>query len=397
MIKQKILLLIILMLSLFLLCGCWDRIEPEKQAIVVGGGFDYNVEEDMYKVVFQIASPLTMQGAGAQGGGTDKPNFWTVSAWGHSPYDAIANINKKVSRRISFSHAQLYVFTEKMAREKGILPILNAVARSRESRRIIIIAVVKGDLEQLLTVKLPIESSNVMGLTNQINLTMESMGGAAAQDARDFFIKLTQPGIEPYVVALELINTEKEDDPGKDPPVRITGKYLFKDDKIVGLLNDRETRGCNWIVGQVRSGTLVLKYPEKENVKVDILASEGSSKITPIIRDGEPIIKLEIKASGRIVNITGLGDLKEDSALTKSINKRMAQIIENDIKLAVDKAQSLRSDIFGFGFAFYRLLPDRWGEMADNWDQIFSNLQVEIDVKVDLLNIGLVNKGPDIE
>lgn len=396
MIKQKILLLIII-LGLFLLSGCWDRIEPEKQAVVVGGGFDYNVEEDMYKVVFQIASPLTMKGAGAQGGSTDKPNFWTVSAWGHSPYDAIANLNKKVSRRVTFAHAKLYVFTEKMAREKGILPILNAVARSRQSRRIIIIAVVKGDVEELLTVRLPIESSNVIGLTNQINLTMESMGGAAAQDARDFFIKLTQPGLEPYVVALELINTEEEDDPSKDPPVRITGKYIFKHDKVVGSLNDRETRGCNWIVGQVKSGTLVLTYPDKKNVKIDILASEGSSKIIPIVRDGEPIIKLEIKASGRIVNITGLGDLKGESALTKSLNKRMAQVIKNDIKLALDKAQSLASDVFGFGFAFYRLLPDRWGEMADDWEQIFSNLQVEIDVKVDILNVGLVNKGPDIE
>lgn len=401
-------LLTIMIFLLMILTGCWDRFEPEKLAIVRGAGFDYNEEKDLYKIIFQIASPLTMQGPGGGGGGGEAPNFWTVSAWGHTPYDAIANISKKVSRKIVFHHAQLYIFSEKMARTKGILPIMNGVARSRQSRRVIILAVAKKDVENILTEKLPIESSNVMGLTSQIKLTMEEMGGATVENARDFFIKLVQPGLEPYAVAMELIEykeepekdkkeKESEADTGMKAPVRITGKYLLHDDKVVGLYDDRETRGCNWIVGRVKSGTLVLKYPGNEDARVDVIATEGSSKIEPHIKDGKPAITLSIKASGRIISIIGLSNTKGESEITKSLEKRMEEVIRNDIKLALKKAQDLKTDVFGFGFAFYRKKHDKWQEMKDNWDDIFANLPVEIKVEATIKRTGMVNKGPEIK
>ncbi len=395
---KKILVLLVFF-ALLSLCGCWDRLEPERRAIVIGGGFDYNPERELYQVIFQIVSPLIRQGQNT--GGNEKPNYWTVSAWGHSLYDALANMSKKVSRRISFSHAQLYVFSERMARTKGVLPVVNAVARSRESRRIIILAVAKDNLEQMLTVNLPIESSNVMGLTNQIYLTMEEMGGTAVEDTRDFFTKLVQPGIEPHVVGLELSDPknngrEEKTDPGIEPPIRIIGKYFFKDDHLIGLLNDRETRGSNWIIGNVRAGTLLVKYPDEQDVRVDVLISRGSSQIKPVIREGQPLIELKIKVSGHIVNITGTSGLKDESAVTKSLNQRVSQIVRNDVELALKKTQSNQCDIFGFGFAFYRLKYKEWLEMEDNWDEIFATIPVELTIEADIKNMGLVNKGPEI-
>ncbi len=399
--KLRILMItIIFILSLIFLTGCWDRLEPEKLAIVTGGGFDYNPETEMYQLVFQIASPLTMTGADQGGGGSEKPNYWTVSAWGHTLYDALSNLYKKVSRRIDFSHAQLYIISERMARTKGVLPVINAVARSRGSRRIIIPAVAKENVEKVLTVDLPIESSNVMGLVNQITLTMEEMGGATAENFRLFFNKLSQPGIEPYVVALELIededNKKEESKAGMKPPIEIVGKYIFRKDKVVGLLNDRETRGCNWVVGKVKQGTLIVQYPGSESTYVNILATEGSSRIEPLMENGKPKIKITIRMSGNIVNITGPSDIKKESALTESLKKRMAQVVRNDIELAIKKAKSVKSDIFGFGNAFYRLKYEEWLKMEDNWSEIFTTIPVEIEVKAEIKRMGMVNRGVEI-
>jgi Ger(x)C family germination protein len=397
--KRNFFISIILLCLILPLSGCWDRIEPEKQAIVTGGGFDYNPELDMYKIIFQIVSPLTLRTVG-QGGGSEKPNYWTVSAWGHSPYDAVANINKKVSRKISFSHADIYLFSKRMAEQKGILPIINAVARSRQSRRIITLGVVKKDVEKALTVSLPLESSNALGLVRQVDLTMEEMGGITAQTARDFFISLVQPGIEPYTVAIELIKPqEKIDkaDPGKSSPIRVSGKYMFKDDKVVGFLNDRETRGCNWIVGKVREGTLVINYPgDKDNI-IDVKATEGSSQVIPIFKNGQPSIKIKIKARGRIVNVTGLSEIKSKSQINKILNQKMTQVIRNDIEMALKKAKSVEADVFGLGYAFYRLMPDKWELMKGDWDSIFPNLPVEVEIRANIERTGLVNQGPKIQ
>lgn len=394
-------IIVIIIISMIFLCGCWDRIEPERQGIVTGAGIDYNQERDLYQIVFQFVSPLTLQVPGAGGGGGEKPNFWTVSAWGHSPYDALSNLNKKVSRRISFSHAGLYVFTEKMAKTKGILPLMNAITRSRPSRRIIIIAVVKKDVEKLLSEKIPIESSNVIGLINQIRITQKDIASSTVVTARDFFIQLVQPGLEPHAVGLELIKKKQENKdenkPAKDPPFTITGSYIFRNDRVVGLFSDRETRGLNWIIGKVDTANLLLTYPDNGDNKVDIITGRETTEVIPIINNGKPEIKLKIKATGMIVTITGESDLKTNSKVISSLKKRMAEVIRNDIEMALKKAKSLKSDVFGFGNAFYRLKYNRWQQFKNNWYEIYPDLPVEIEIETDIKRAGMANDGPDIK
>ncbi|MEC9488286.1 MAG: Ger(x)C family spore germination protein, partial [Halanaerobium sp.] len=349
---------------------------------------------------------LTTKGAGTGGGGGgggDKPNYWTISGWGLTPYDALANIKTKVSRRIKFAHAQLYLFSERMARTVGVMPILNAVGRSRQSRRIITLGVVKDDkVEEMLTANIPIETSNIQGLNKLINLSLEEMAGTTAEQVRDFFIKLEQPGIDPYVVALELTeaDTRKQNTkdaapyPGMDSPIRIIGKYAFRGGQLAGLLDYRETRGCNWIVGKVKEATLIVKYPGEEGILVDITASEAECKITPYFYEGKPAIKVQIRAEGRINNVTGHSEIKNNLELMESLNRRMAEVIRNDIESAIAKAKKLHSDVFGFGFAFYRTRYDRWKEMEMIWDELFSDLHVEIEVETEITSTGLVNSDP---
>jgi len=52
----------VIICSLLLLTGCWDRQEPENLAIVLAGGYDYNPDTNMYKIILQVASPLVAAG-----------------------------------------------------------------------------------------------------------------------------------------------------------------------------------------------------------------------------------------------------------------------------------------------------------------------------------------------
>ena len=76
-----------------------------------------------------------------------------------------------------------------------------------------------------------------------------------------------------------------------------------------------------------------------------------------------------------------------------SLNQRLAQVIKNDIKSSINKAQKLQTDIFGFGNAFYRLKYDVWKEMEESWPQIFATLPVDIEVKAVVKRMGMINKN----
>ena len=408
--KKIIFILLIIILSTFTLSGCWDREEPENFAVVIGIGFDYNPDRDMYKIVMQIASPLIA--LGIEGGGAeDKPAFWTVSAWGHTTIDAISNLRKKVTRQIFYAHTHVFVISEKLLQEKGNMPVIDALERTRLSRPIVLMAVTSDDVTKVLEVDFPIENYNVKGIMDMIKLTNAEIGSTTAESGKDFINKLSTPGLEPVAVNLELLNEGNENQTNEEneeknnqntgqleseldnpPPIRIEGITTFSRDQLAGFLNSRETRGWNWVMGQVERAVINIKLPEIEN-KLSLIARESSSRIEPVIQDGEPEINLMIKATGDIQGVMGRGQFEQQSELTQSLKRKYSEVIRNDIKQAITQAQLQKSDIFGFGNSFYRLKYDKWQEVKDDWDDIFSDLKVNINVEVELQRTGMINRS----
>jgi spore germination protein KC len=64
---MRILLFVFFWMSLFLLTGCWDRVELNDVALIRGIGLDKN-EDNRIEVTAEISIP-TIQSGGSQGGG----------------------------------------------------------------------------------------------------------------------------------------------------------------------------------------------------------------------------------------------------------------------------------------------------------------------------------------
>ncbi|MFW5992360.1 MAG: Ger(x)C family spore germination protein [Halanaerobiaceae bacterium] len=389
----------ILLLLIISLTGCWDQRDPENIALVLVGGYDYNPETDMYKIITQIESPLVAP-EGGEGGRNDKPPYWTVSAWGYSPIDAVTNIKKKVSRRLSYSHMHLLILSETIAKEKGVVPVLDALYRTRESRPVLNIAVVSGDVEELLSTEIPIAVTNGLGLLSLINITEREIGTAVEISGREFINRLSRQGFDPVATHLEL-NKQKTDESSKEnmhPPVKIAGLASFNDRFLSGFFNERETRGWKWIFGLNKIGFLNFPYPGEEIYQNLVTVKTLSVKpaLIPEIDNNQPLIKIKIEAKGRIESITGQAEIGENITDLRRMEKRLAEVIRNDINDAVTRAKELRSDVFGFENAFYREKYRYW-EMVDNKkDLFFLEVPVEIIVKTSIDSSGLVNKGAKI-
>jgi len=401
--KSIIKLIIIFLLAnlIFLIGGCWDREEPENYAIVIGIGFDYNVDREMYRVIIQIASPLIahgIEGAGPE----EKPPYWTVSAWGHTTIDALSNLRKKVTRQIHYSHTHVFIISEDFVREKGIIPVIDALERTRQSRPILLMAVSRDDVKEVLEVSFPIETHNIKGIRHMINLTNEEIGTTVAKTAKTFINKLTRPGLEPVAVNLELLDDEEEgnednnentgSEPDSPPKLKIDGITTFRRDKLAGFLDGRETRGWNWTQGKIKRAILNLKTPDIEE-SLSVVTRENESKIEPVLNDGEPEINLYIKAMADVQGIMGKSYFEKKSDLVLSLKNRLSQVIRNDIEMALSAAQEQRSDIFGFGNAFYRLHYDQWQEIKNDWEDIFTTLPVNIEIEVEVKRTGMIDRG----
>ena len=62
-----------------------------------------------------------------------------------------------------------------------------------------------------------------------------------------------------------------------------------------------------------------------------------------------------------------------------------ADIVKEDVHSIIAFAQDHNVDILGFGKGMFKQHPVRWEKIKDDWDNIFPNLSVDIEVKSRIL------------
>ena len=77
----------------------------------------------------------------------------------------------------------------------------------------------------------------------------------------------------------------------------------------------------------------------------------------------------------------------------EQLNKRFAQVINNEIYHTLQKSREHSSDIFGLGEAIYRSYPRKFLKIKDDWDNTYRDLQVEIEVNANIARIDTFKEG----
>ena len=88
---------------------------------------------------------------------------------------------------------------------------------------------------------------------------------------------------------------------------------------------------------------------------------------------------------------TGQTDFSSVQDVQK-IEESSAAVIKNEIERSIKKAQELKTDIFGFGISAHKGNAEKWKEIKDNWNDVFSTMEFEVKVKVGMQRAGLANE-----
>jgi spore germination protein KC len=371
--------------------GCWNRREPEELALVLMAAFDLDQESGDFKIIAQIANPLAMGGEGPEaGGGGGADSTWVVAASGQTPFEAARNLVTKSTREINFSHATVVLFSEDIARE-GLHQLFDFLDRERQFRLVVHPMVVDGDIRKAMEAEYAMEEVGAVALVRHVRTTSQERAVTRNLFLRDVYNIFSQPGWDVTIPRLHII-TGEEGELVEEAPVQLSGLAAFSKDRMVDWLNDKESRGLNWVLGDINRAVYVLKSPPDSSRPTTVEIYQTSSSMKAEIQGEEVKIILEIEADGRLQEThTERGWLSEESQLTESLDRRLAQAIRNDVRLVLEKAQNdLKADIFGFGNLIYRTQPKDWARLSDRWDEIFPQVQVEILVDANIRRTGLI-------
>lgn len=174
--------------------------------------------------------------------------------------------------------------------------------------------------------------------------------------------------------------------------VELSGVAVFRDDKLIGWLDERETRGLLWLRGQIEKGVVTVPSPGEPEYEVSVEIRRGRTKVIPVCDGGRPGFNVKIWVEGDMIEQQSRENLAVPEKI-EALENEVAGEVKERASAALAKAQrEYGVDIFGFGEAFHRKYKREWRKLKDRWDEEFSRADVCIDVEAHVREIGLLTK-----
>lgn len=388
MVRRIVQLIGIIFISL-LLTGCWDKREINDLAIATAISIDK--KDDEYHVSAQVVLPteLSMKG----GMGSSPVTLYEAS--GKSVNEAIRKLTQVSPRIIYLGHLRVVVISEELAKE-GIATAVDFLSRGWELRSDFYMIVSKGrDAKEILNVQTSLEQIPSNELYNILHTSEANYSSTVAVNFFELKTNLERDGKEGVLTGVEILGDPKKGSSKQNvemiiPDAKIKFKELavFKKDKLVGWLDEQESRGFNEATNQVKSTIGLVSCPD--GGEVSIHTKKYNSKIKSKKTSNNPEIEIKVNI------VANLGEVSCDIDLTKEktiemLQKEYEKVVKNDIQETIKVVQQkYQSDIFGFGAAIYKSNPQQWKKVKDNWDEIFAELPVSVEVKVQISHFGSV-------
>ncbi|PKG25087.1 Ger(x)C family spore germination protein [Niallia nealsonii] len=385
--RRKFLLLLIIS-SCLLLCGCWDRKELSEVQLVAGMAVDLG-EDAKYKITVEGLNAIELNSQTASG---NAPST-VESIEGDSLAEITHQFNRYLPQSLIYSHMKVLVISEEAAK-LGMLDFLDYVERNRELRDDFKILIAKGKAEDILKITYPFKKASSLKISPQVDNLLGEWGGDPGVRINDFISDLTLEGKSAVLAAVKV-----NGDPEKgrtmenitkvvpDAIVEIESLGVFKGDKLKGFMDLEATRSYLWITNQLKQTAINIHCEGDQYSAIRILQSNTNVDVK--WENGKPDIHVKIKSEGLLEGTQcykTVDSVKTYRKYEKLVNTTAAKEIKNTIQKA---QKEFGSDIFGFGEIFRRQHNQQFMKVKDNWNNYFAEAKVKVDYDITIRRSGI--------
>lgn len=390
--KRVLIRFVVSLLTLTTLTGCWSSNELTDLAIAVGLGIDKN-EKGEFIVSVQIINPSETASSQNAGGGYDTP-VTTYTTNGKILFEALRRLSNDVPRKIYLAHLRIVVIGEELAKE-GIYDALDFLSRDHELRTDFYLIVAKEHTaEDTLKILTSIEKIPANKLFFSLEQSAEVWAATGKVTLNDLMDEVVSEGIQPALTGVTIKGDPKAgltksnvETIAPNAIFSYKGIAAFRKNKLVGWLNEDESKGFNYIRGRVPNTVIVFDMND-DHVGIELIRCK--TEITPHIKNGDITIDVNVTGEANIGEVNTKLDLMNPNVfgeLESSVNKDIKTKIEN----TVERVQNdFESDILGFGERIHKTSPKEWEKIKKQWEELFPNVPVNVNVKIKIRRMGTI-------
>ncbi|WP_164509032.1 Ger(x)C family spore germination protein [Clostridium rectalis] len=383
--------IVIIICCCFLTTGCWDRVEIDRKSFIstigVDVGEDIDKEEEVKKL--KPDEPFTdnnlkrinvtysfpdISQLGPEKGGVAEEK--SINTEAYSMEDSIAKATAKSSRAISFGHTKLLIISSDLfAYTQVIKEVMDYFQREASLNRNMLVVMADGDIEDFINYK-PNMEKNIQSYI--AGLIENKASGVIPVTLNDFLINLDENGnaILPWLV----MEKDKNE-------LKLSGTGVIKDFTFKDVLSSTETIDIQILRGDLKGGK---KVTYKDGHPVDFQIEGIERKIKLNNSNGKLSFLIDLSIEGQIKgyyfdkNVFSKAVLDEiEKDLNKSLKEEMEQVIKTiQTKYAVD--------LIGIREYTQKYHPTVWKQVKNNWDEIYKNIIISVNVDTHIRRIGTV-------
>lgn len=439
---MKRIIIAVLILSLIFSSGCWDYTEYEHLALVQALGVDY--DKTSSKVTVTVEYIITSGGGAAQGGGGgggSKTKFESIKGSGSTISEALTVIQDAIRKRLFYSYLGV-VILGKSAAENITLDVIGFIDRTPEVRTSTYFGITDGTAEDAIVTSDPKSSVATGKRIHDIMEQSKDSGSAFPVTIEAFEESLAISGKQCSAPRITVISagsssgsnsssggggssssgstagggassgggsssssggassggSSSQAEPyrytePKDGYQKIDGIAAFNGEKFVGWLERNESEGLGWILNKsiVPYENVPLKGSNNTNYTLIFKISKYKSKINIKLKDNKPEITINTNVESDLRKYSkGINKDVLTPDVLDTMEKEISEKIQSDINSAINKGQKqLKTDVFCFGFDFYRKYPKLWHSSYEKkWNNIFPTIPIKVNVKTKIINTG---------
>lgn len=375
---KKFISVLMVIITVFLFTGCWNAVGIDKMEFVAAVAIDKGIDGCKYTLSAELIN-LDKE--------AEEPSK-IVEASADSIFDATRELITITSRKLYYGHCKAVIISEEVAKE-GIEPVLDILMRFFTSRIALDLFISKDvKAKDILAEDSFRKSPNGFEIDTMIENIENSLSNS---EKMELFCVVNEIETAGKSATIPVATIRKIDDKNY---FTIAGIAIFSHDKLVGYLNDDESKYFNMIAGKVKSTPLTVNLDEEEDFIVSAQILDNKSSINYEVINDKIVIKININSK---VNIGEIGSNNHES-LEKlqysKISEKLEIKSESKINNLMKKIQNqYNCDVFGFGKKIYQKDPELWKVVADKWDkEIFRNLKVEVICDYEICHTGLIEK-----
>lgn len=379
---KKIIWMLMIVISMFCLTGCWDSVELNDRHVILEIALDKAEkeqgqigQESYYEVTYTIPDIKKLSGKESLSDDV-KTEMTTISP---TLMKSVDDMEAKLQNTLTFSHVKAVILGEELLRDKKMLEnVIDSLSRNIEFSRGTNILAVQGKASEIT--KGENYQNPILGLyiMQYFNNTAKAQGNVIQKCLGDMLREIHETGVTTIPV---ISNTGEKS-------VEIRGAAIIKDYQIVEWLNLDEVKGLNIIQGDIEGMPIVIKY------KNNYLTYKVEDKKSKIIFKDDQGVEARISTLVRGDVTEGISDIN-----TQIFNKKEIQEIESllekeinkKINLSVEKEKKINTDFLNIELELYRKNHRLWEKYKKSGQSSINNMKIFIDTNVVVENLGVID------